>query len=369
MFPCKSEIFFYLREDTGFFLLQNNRRDTVKKKVNKTTKIGIDTIEVTINQHIKIKETEIRSEKTGNRLGEIKPIKDGVKLSLNLPRFIYSDNIHPFGSMDARHLYNILEEISEVLQRLHLDLKAAKITSCEVNASAELKKPEHVQAIMQLFMLMFLEQSRSDKDKIYITIHGEDDCLYKNVPLEKKENILRKRLQVQSIKTPRLSNHRFSWKIYNKGLESDIKDKGILRIEQVHLPLSLKYAKVSDNLKDFLTCDNIIKLINLYKADFKVHFLDVFWNLDKTDDSFINRCIETICMELQEEQPLAAAKGHRDLIAIDFGLFRRACLRHYGKEHRKTALQAVRRVKQSGKIKVLEGTITELVKIFRAIIA
>lgn len=337
------------------------------KQVNKTTKIGIDTIEISINQHIKIKETEIQSEKTGNRLGEIRPIKDGVKLSLNLPKCVYSDNIQPIGAMDACHLYSILEEISEVLQRLQLDMQAAKVTKVEVNATAELKNPEHVQAIMQLFMLMFLEQSRSDKDKIYITVHGEDDCLYKNVPLTK--NILRKRPQVQSIKTPRLSNKRFAYKLYSKDLEQNITDRGILRIEQVHLPSSLKYAKVSDNLKEFLTCDNIIKLINLYKADFREHFLNVFWNSNKTGETFVNRCINTICTELQEEQPLAAAKVHRDLIAIDFGFFRRACLRHYGKEHRKTALQAVRRVKQSGKIKVLEGTITELVKIFRAIIA
>lgn len=337
------------------------------KQVNKTTKIGIDTIEISINQHIKIKETEIKSKKTGNKLGRIWPIQDGVKLSLNLPRCIYSDNIHPIGIMDACHLYNILEEISEVLQRLHLDMQAAKVTKVEVNATAELENPEHVQAIMQLFMLMFLEQSKSDKNKIYITVHGEDDCLYKNVPLTK--NILRKRPRVQSVKTPRLSNKRFAWKLYDKGLESNVKNRGVLRIEQIHLPPSLKYAKVPDNLKDFLTCDNIVKLISLYKSDFKEHFLDVFWNLDKTGDSFINRCIETICMELQEEQPLAAAKVHRDLIAIDFGLFRRACLRHYGKENRKIALQAVRRVKQSGKIKVLEGTITELVKIFRAIIS
>ena len=75
--------------------------------------------------------------------------------------------------------------------------------------------------------------------------------------------------------------------------------------------------------------------------------------------------MNTILLELEENkgQPLMVAKMHKELLYIDI---KRACLKFY--PSKKTALQAVRRVKQSQAVTYHEKTIAELVQIFRAII-
>ena len=70
--------------------------------------------------------------------------------------------------------------------------------------------------------------------------------------------------------------------------------------------------------------------------------------------------------DLQDNTPLVTAKIHRNLLYIDITLFKKACLEFY--PNKKTALQAVRRVKKSQSVMFHEGSVSELVEIFRAIV-
>ena len=94
------------------------------------------------------------------------------------------------------------------------------------------------------------------------------------------------------------------------------------------------------------------------------HFIDMYWK--SGEDSFINKCVNTVLLELQEESPLSVAKIHRDLIAIDFEIFERACKAFYSNQ--KTATQTIRRVRNSGKVEANNSSISELVQVFRAIL-
>ena len=334
----------------------------MKKKVNKTTVIGLDSIEITVNQHIQAVSTEIKSTRTKTKLGYIKPLLHGTRISLCLPRTIREDNIDPFGLLDACHLVEVVKEITEKLEELQIDTSQARVTKVEINATATLDDPAHVPAILQLLAMMFLQSGQ----KAFLVVHGEQDKMFQNVPLERE--IMRTRPVIESIKTQRLKNGRFSLKVYNKNLESGIEDKGLLRLEQVHNRESLNYVGVSDVLRDFLTIENITSLVDLYKRDFRDYFLEPYWTDPGVGITPPKRLVNTIASTLETERPLSAALIHRDLLAVDFELFQRAAVQFYGPDRRKQALQAVRRVRQSGKVETKEGAITEFVQICRAIV-
>lgn len=143
-------------------------------------------------------------------------------------------------------------------------------------------------------------------------------------------------------------------------------DKGILRIEQKISARGLKYIKIPLRLDEFLVSNNIKKLVEQYKREFK-EFLRIYWWSDRKE-RFPDCLVNTIVLELEENkgQPLLVAKMHKELLYIDIDIFKRACLKFY--PNKKTALQAVRRVKQSQAVTCHENTIAELVQIFRAII-
>ena len=334
----------------------------MKKPVNSTTELGIDTVEVTIDKKIDTYITEIKSEDQARVLSRVQPIQNGTRIALCLPKAIRQNNEHPFGLLDACHLLEMVRAVERTLQKLQVDTVQAKVTKVEINATATLEDPAHVPAILQLFAMMFLQSGQ----KAFLVVHGEQDKMFQNVPLERE--IMRTRPVVESIKTARLSNHRFCWKVYNKGLESKIKDRGVLRIEQVHSRESLQYAGVPDVLRDFLAIENITKLVNLYRRDYRDYFIDCFWRDKATGTTFPEMLVNTIVSTLETERPLATALMHRDLLAIDFSLFEKAVLSHYGPGRRKQALQAVRRVRQSGRVETKEGSITELVQVCRAIV-
>lgn len=334
----------------------------MKKKVNKTTVIGLDSIEITVNQHIQAESTEIKSTRTKTKLGYIKPLLQGTRISLCLPRTIREDNIDPFGLLDACHLVEVVKEITEKLEELQIDTSQARVTKVEINATATLDDPAHVPAILQLIAHMFLHTGQ----KAFFTAHGEKDAMYREIPLDRE--ILRVRPVIESIKTQRLKNGRFSFKVYNKNLESGIEDKGLLRLEQVHGRESLSYIGVSDVLRDFLTIENITRLVDLYKRDYQKYFLELYWMDPGESVTFPERLVNTIVSTLETERPLSAALIHRDLLAVDFELFQRAAVQFYGPDRRKQALQAVRRVRQSGKVETKEGAITEFVQICRSIV-
>ena len=204
---------------------------------------------------------------------------------------------------------------------------------------------------------MFLQEGK----KVFLTAHGKKNS-YENVPLS--YDILRSTYQIESLRTPRLGNKAFCWKLYNKSLEEGIQNKGLLRLEQIHNKRSLEREGIPQQLDSFLTSENIVQLVRLYQRSFKRYFIDIYW--ENREDSFPSKCVNTVLHELHEEFPISVAKIHRDLISIDFKIFEKACRLFYSNP--KTATQTIRRVRNSGKVEVNNGAIKELVQVFRAIL-
>lgn len=340
------------------------------KRVNKRTEIGIDTIEINITGiKTAIEETELKHTRTGENIGTIKKRngrEQGYVISICLPKIIRTDNIKPFGVLDSIKLSEVIWQVQTQLSMLfNTDYKNAYVKCCEVNATATLKRPENIDAIMNLLSLMFLQAG----EKVYLTAHGVKDTRYKNVPISK--NILRQVQQVESLKTKRSTNERVSWKLYNKSLEQAEKAKsteqaeeGILRLEERINEKGLAFIGLPLRLDKFLISQNIKRLVEQYQRDFRELFLNQYWK--KGDEDFTDTLVNTIVFDLQDNTPLVTAKIHRNLLYIDITLFKKACLEFY--DNRKVALQAVRRVKQSGVIMYHEGAVSELVEIFRAIV-
>ena len=340
------------------------------KRVNKRTEIGIDTIEINITGiKTAIEETELKHTRTGENIGTIKKRngrEQGYVISICLPKIIRTDNIKPFGVLDSIKLSEVIWQVQTQLSMLfNTDYKNAYVKCCEVNATATLKRPENIDAIMNLLSLMFLQAG----EKVYLTAHGVKDTRYKNVPMSK--NILRQVQQVESLKTKRSTNERVSWKLYNKSLEQAEKAKsteqaeeGILRLEERINEKGLAFIGLPLRLDKFLISQNIKRLVEQYQRDFRELFLNQYWK--KGDEDFTDTLVNTIVFDLQDNTPLVTAKIHRNLLYIDITLFKKACLEFY--DNRKVALQAVRRVKQSGVIMYHEGAVSELVEIFRAIV-
>lgn len=345
------------------------------KRVNKRTEIGIDTIEVNITGiKTAIEETELKHTRTGENIGTIKKRngrEQGYVISICLPKIIRTDNIKPFGVLDSIKLSEVIWQVQTQLSMLfNTDYKNAYVKCCEVNATATLKRPENIDAIMNLLSLMFLQAG----EKVYLTAHGVKDTRYRNVPVSK--NILRQVQQVESLKTKRSTNERVSWKLYNKSLEQAEKakskkaksteqaEKGILRLEERINEKGLAFIGLPLRLDKFLISQNIKRLVEQYQRDFRELFLNQYWK--KGDEDFTDTLVNTIVFDLQDNTPLVTAKIHRNLLYIDITLFKKACLEFY--DNRKIALQAVRRVKQSGTVMYHTGAVTELVEIFRAIV-
>lgn len=344
------------------------------KRVNKRTEIGLDTIEVNITGiKTAIEETELKHTRTGENIGTIKKRngrEQGYVISICLPKIIRTDNTKPFGVLDSIKLDEVIWQIKTQLSMLfNIDFKNALknvyVKCCEVNATATLKRPENIDAIMNLLSLMFLQA----EEKVYLTAHGVKDTRYKNVPMSK--NILRQVQQVESLKTKRSTNERVSWKLYNKSLEMAEKAKsteqaeeGILRLEERINEKGLAFIGLPLRLDRFLISQNIKRLVEQYQRDFRELFLNQYWK--KGDEDFTDTLVNTIVFDLQDNPPLVTAKIHRNLLYIDITLFKKACLMFY--DNRKIALQAVRRVKKSGAVMYHEGAVSELVEIFRAIV-
>lgn len=76
---------------------------------NQHTMLGIDTIEVVIDTPVEIIENNVIFESnTGIKIGELKHKQGkthGYRLNINLPKCIRTNNIEPFGVVDACKLY------------------------------------------------------------------------------------------------------------------------------------------------------------------------------------------------------------------------------------------------------------------------
>lgn len=331
------------------------------KKVNSNTHIGVDGLEIQVNTKQtknNIESKDLYSKKTGVKIGRVKAInKTGFRLYINLPKMVRTDNVRPFGVIDKIHLEELLSEITDILFEFCVDVHNAFISTVEINATAQLNSNKSTECIMNLLALMFLQEGK----KVFLTAHGKKNT-YRDVPLS--YDILRNTYQIESLKTPRLGNKAFCWKLYDKGLEEGLQDKGLLRLEQIHNKRSLDREGLPQRLDSFLTCENIVQLVRLYQKSFKNYFIDIFW--EHGEHCFTDKCVNTVLFELQDESPLSVAKIHRELISIDFEIFERACRLFYSNQ--KTATQTIRRVRNSGKVEINNGAISELVQVFRAIL-
>ena len=331
------------------------------KKVNSNTHIGVDGLEIQVNTKQtknNIESKDLYSKKTGVKIGRVKAInKTGFRLYINLPKMVRTVHVRPFGVIDKIHLEELLSEITDILFEFCVDVHNAFISTVEINATAQLNSNKSTECIMNLLALMFLQEGK----KVFLTAHGKKNT-YRDVPLS--YDILRNTYQIESLKTPRLGNKAFCWKLYDKGLEEGLQDKGLLRLEQIHNKRSLDREGLPQRLDSFLTCENIVQLVRLYQKSFKNYFIDIFW--EHGEHCFTDKCVNTVLFELQDESPLSVAKIHRELISIDFEIFERACRLFYSNQ--KTATQTIRRVRNSGKVEINNGAISELVQVFRAIL-
>lgn len=333
------------------------------KKINRNTIIGLDEIQFEVETKTEVETGEIVSRITGKKLGVIKQCygkrKGYYRVGICIPKIIREDNIRPVGLFDEIKLEQIINEIQDLLEdRFCVTLNKANVSTCEVNATAQLKEKENVAKIMNLLALMFVQGN----GKVMFTAHGADDTLYKNIPLD--TDILRKTMQIESLKTPCLGNKRFSFKFYDKSLEQRIEDRGILRLEQIYTAKGIKQAKIPTRLDMFLSVDNIKKLMQAYQEDFQEYFINIYWMCG--EKRFTEKCVNVIAEELKTETPFATAKIHRDLLRIDFKFFEKACYKHY--KNRRSAQQVIRRMKKSKKICTQTGAVIELIEIFRSII-
>ena len=157
------------------------------KEINTNTLLGIDTVEVNIttDKDTHIEETEFFHSRTGVRIGRIvkrSGKEKGYCMSICFPKLLRKDNRAPFSILDSIYLSTIDCEIQTQLTSLFkTNIKDIYVKSVEVNATAQLKNPENIKPIMNLFSLMFV-QSEQKGHKVF---HGENNTAYNNVPLSK----------------------------------------------------------------------------------------------------------------------------------------------------------------------------------------
>lgn len=123
-----------------------------------------------------------------------------------------------------------------------------------------------------------------------------------------------------------LSNSRFCFKIYDKAVEQNITDKGLLRIEFCYSSRGLKYAKVGRALETFLTPDSINALLMCYRKDYKTYLIDRYWNnrdsktllQDEYSQPIYKEMIAIIYNDLSEHngQPLTVAIMNKELTGV-----------------------------------------------------
>ncbi len=120
------------------------------------TMLGIDTIEVIIDTPVEIIENNvIFKSNTGIKIGELKHKqgKTQPRLNINLPKCIRTNNIEPFGVVDACRLYEVTQTITEQLKEHFGDyLPELQVRVAEVNATVVLRHKEctaNVETLLQ----------------------------------------------------------------------------------------------------------------------------------------------------------------------------------------------------------------------------
>lgn len=325
--------------------------------------IGIDTIECDIQTEYELVENEpvFFNPRTGIKIGELKRKRGkerGYRMSINLPKCIRENNIQPLSVLDEVHLFEIGKMISAQLEELFgKNFPQLFVSTAEVNATVECENNALVEGMIKLLSLMFL----SNGEKLFLCIRGsKTGKRYDNV------SSLPSGAQIESFRTPRESNCHLSYKVYNKGLEQELAgDRGILRLEAKYSRRGLDYARAGNTLAEFLSVGSIKSLIKAYKADYETCIVRRYW--DNSEHPFYKEMIEIIRRDLVAyKHPVAVALMNRQLIEIDYALFKKACYAYYDK--RNSANKAISRVRRSGEITITEGVIDTFVSLSRAIV-
>lgn len=339
-----------------------------KKKKNNIV-IGIDTLEVEIQSTTLLHEnTHIFRSANGAEIGRMKAVKNGYRLSICLPKMLREDNIEPFNVNDFKAIQKVLSMIQKELKQLFDNtLLEMTVKSCEVNSTIQLSDKTKTEPLLQLLSHVLLTKG----EKLFVAYTGTRT----GKRYEAVKNLCNGK-HIESIKTPKLSNSRFCFKIYDKGFEQSITDKGLLRIEFVYSVRGLKHANTGRTLKEFLTVTSINNLLECYRTDYKTYLVDRYWNnldsktfvTDVYSKPIYKEMVEIIYNDLcsHKGQPLTVAIMNKELIEIDFKLFEKACCRYYGNPE--SARKTCYRVKKSEEIQINEGIIDEFVTFSRAII-
>lgn len=341
----------------------------MKKSNQNVFTLGLDGLDITINTDVKLEQNHYAfKNQAGKELGNLVAVKNGYKLHLCLPKMIRNNNSIPFGVSDYKQLKNVLEFIKNNVLNLFKG-KSTKITiqACEVNSTVVLSRKEQTAPMLKLLSHVLLIKD----EKLFIACSGEQiGKRYKAV-----KNLCSGQ-RIESIKTGQLSNSRFCFKIYDKAIEQNITDKGLLRIEFCYSVRGLKYAKVGRTLETFLTPDSINALLICYRKDYKTYFIDRYWNnkdsktmiRDTYSQPIYEEMITIVYNDLCEHngQPLTVAIMNKELVEVDFKLFKKACERYYS--NKDSARKACYRVKQSKEIQINTGVIDEFVAFSKSII-
>lgn len=338
-----------------------------RKKKNRVY-VGIDGIDIKVNTTSILEENYYAfKNKNGEEIGTLKAVKDGYLLHLCLPKVLRNDNITPFTTTDFKHMESVLKYIQKQLKTIFgNEIYETVVRTCEVNATAELSDVTKTEPMLKLLAKILLTKG----EKLFICATGEQTGKrYEAV------KCLCSGQRIESIKTAQLSNSRVKLKLYNKSKEQNITDRGLLRIEFIYSSRGLKVAKTGKTLAEFLTPTSIHSLLEWYRKDYKDLLIARYWNNNdrySLNDGYsvpiYKEMIEVIYNDLvaHEGQPLSVALINKNLIEIDYELFKRACKMYYPKLN--SAQKAWARVQKSGEIQINTGIIDEFVSISRQII-
>lgn len=335
---------------------------TKKQNKNVLVGVGLDTIQCDIPTEYELMENEhvFVSPKTGIEIGRLtrkQGQERGYRLNLCLPKCIRQDNVKPFTVLDAFHLYEVGQMITVQMQELFgKSFPQLYVSTAEVNATAELENNVIVESMLKLLSLMFL----SAGEKLFVCVRGtKTGKRYDNV------SSLPSGAQIESLRTPRTSNSRFSWKYYSKSIEQGIEDRGILRLESIYNRRGLDFARTGKTLFEFLSIGSIKSLLKTYRTDYRSYVIERYWN--NSGHPFYEQIVEIIKKDIVSyKHPVAVALMNRQLVEIDFKLFKKACYAYYDK--RNSANKAISRVRRSGEITITEGVIDAFVALSRAIV-
>lgn len=339
----------------------DERSEIIKTKKNKNKlSIGLDTIvvEIETNRRTKIDDCKITSPITGKVVGELKlrmknGKQNGYRLNICLPKFVRETNLYPLSEFDSDGL-GLISSYMEAL--FGKDYPKITVSTAECNSTIEIEN-----RVIDPMLNMIGHMMLADGKKLFLCVRGKKTGKrYKHV------GSIQSGQQVESIKSHLLSNDRFSFKVYNKGLEQGLEKRGALRVEFLYVRNGLDFAGAGKTLKEFLTPESIHKVISVYRRDYDRYFIQRYWN--NANHPFYRDCISVIYNDLIRlgGKPLTVAIMNRNLCEFDFALFKAACHKYYEKPNSEN--KAINRVKKSGEIEINEGIIDCFVQFSRNIV-